>query len=370
MKPTTIGERIRDLRKKRDLTQEKLADFLGVSYQAVSKWECNLTSPDLGLIGPLTKLLGVTADELLGLTEEENDERRAYFDNEYKGYWKRNDFAANYEIAKQAVEEYPGDFKYLNWLANMEYYLAFEDEDYRQGVIPFEQLTHFQESINTSIRHSLTVYENAKEEELRNSALWGVILCYRVLNRPDEARHYAELYPEQDSTTRDDAMLLVLRGEERKKLKQKMLIDVMNRLDVVLDYFYEDGSLVDETDRVKETILHTLIPDGNYLGFAFKLFYLRIGQAKRAARAGDRNAALRLLKEAAGFGLEYDRAVQDGTMCFTAPLLNGYISSDPEYREGNFTCAGILRDEMGSEKAFDLIRSVPEFQALLAGTNA
>ena len=37
----TIGERIRDLRKKRDLTQEKLADFLGVSYQAVSKWECN-----------------------------------------------------------------------------------------------------------------------------------------------------------------------------------------------------------------------------------------------------------------------------------------------------------------------------------------
>ena len=37
MKTTTIGERIRDLRKKRDLTQEKLADFLGVSYQAVSK---------------------------------------------------------------------------------------------------------------------------------------------------------------------------------------------------------------------------------------------------------------------------------------------------------------------------------------------
>ncbi|MBR5679744.1 MAG: hypothetical protein IKX19_03755 [Clostridia bacterium] len=148
-----------------------------------------------------------------------------------------------------------------------------------------------------------------------------------------------------------------------------MLIDVMNRLDVVLDNFYEDDSLVDETDRVKETILHTLIPDGYYLCFAFKLFYIRIGQAKRTAKTGDRDAALRLLKEAAEFGVEYDRAVQDGTMCFTAPLLNGYVSSDPEYREGNFTCAGILRDEMEA-KAFDPIRDTPEFQALLAGTDA
>ena len=134
----TIGEKIRELRKKCDMTQEKLADFLGVSYQAVSKWECGLTSPDLGLIGPITKLFGVSADELLGLTKEENDERKAYFDSEYKGYWKRTDLKAGYETAKQAVEEYPGNMVYLNWLANMEYYLAF-DEDYLKG-IPYEYI--------------------------------------------------------------------------------------------------------------------------------------------------------------------------------------------------------------------------------------
>ena len=220
----TIGDRIKNLRKKTNMTQEDLANCLGVSYQAVSKWECNLTSPDLGLIGPLTKLLGVTADELLGLTEEENDERKAYFDSEYKGFWKRNDLQANYEIAKQAVEEYPGNFKYLGWLANMEYYMAFDD-DYRNGV-PYDQLTYFNEMIDKSIRHSLIVYENSKDEELRNSALWLLILSYKFSNRPDEARHYAELYPEKSSTTRDDAMLLVLTGEERVKLRQKMLIDV------------------------------------------------------------------------------------------------------------------------------------------------
>ena len=66
----TIGERIKQLRKKNDLTQEKLADYLCVSYQAVSKWECGLSSPDLALIVPLAKLLNVTTDELLGAVPE------------------------------------------------------------------------------------------------------------------------------------------------------------------------------------------------------------------------------------------------------------------------------------------------------------
>lgn len=366
MKSTTIGERIRDLRKKRDLTQEKLADFLGVSYQAVSKWECNLTSPDLGLIGPLTKLLGVTSDELLGLTEEENDERRAYFDSEYKGFWKRNDLQANYEIAKQAVEEYPGNFKYLEWLANMEYYMAFDD-DYRNGV-PYDQLTYFNDMMDKAIRHSLTVYENSEDEKLRNSALWLLILCYKFQNHPDEARHYAELYPDKTSTTRDDAMLLVLTGEERVKLRQKMLIDAFSRLIYVLEEF-DDDRLTEETEHLKETCIRALIPDGNYLRFALSLFYLRIGQARRAANEGDKTAVLRLLRDAAEFGSEYDRAVRDGTMAYTAPLLEGYVFFDPEYGEGYYTLAGELRDQMGC-KVFDPIRDTPEFQALLAGTDA
>ena len=61
----TIGEKIKELRKKHNITQEKLAEQLNVSYQAVSKWENNVANPDFSLIVPLAKLFKVTTDELL-----------------------------------------------------------------------------------------------------------------------------------------------------------------------------------------------------------------------------------------------------------------------------------------------------------------
>lgn len=76
----TIGERIKELRKKNDMTQEKLADYFGVSYQAVSKWENDITCPDISMILPLTRLLHVTADKLLGIDEAESDKRKAELD--------------------------------------------------------------------------------------------------------------------------------------------------------------------------------------------------------------------------------------------------------------------------------------------------
>lgn len=61
----TIGKRIALLRKQRGLTQEDLAERMGVSGQAVSKWENNLSCPDIALLSELSKTLGVTVDELL-----------------------------------------------------------------------------------------------------------------------------------------------------------------------------------------------------------------------------------------------------------------------------------------------------------------
>ena len=62
----TLGSRIAELRRKKNMTQEELAAELGVTPQAVSKWENDLSCPDITLLPQLARLFDVTTDELLG----------------------------------------------------------------------------------------------------------------------------------------------------------------------------------------------------------------------------------------------------------------------------------------------------------------
>lgn len=65
MMENTLGKRIAQLRKEKSLTQEELAQVMEVSAQAVSKWENDLTCPDITSLPKLAKILGVSVDELL-----------------------------------------------------------------------------------------------------------------------------------------------------------------------------------------------------------------------------------------------------------------------------------------------------------------
>lgn len=70
-----IGARIKSLRLSHSMTQEQLAQKLGVSAQAVSKWESGTNMPDIQLLPDLSVIFGVTIDELFAMTDECRMER-------------------------------------------------------------------------------------------------------------------------------------------------------------------------------------------------------------------------------------------------------------------------------------------------------
>ena len=70
MNQTTLGQRIAALRRQKDMTQETLAEALGVTPQAVSKWENDNSCPDIMLLPELAKMLEVTVDALLSGDQE------------------------------------------------------------------------------------------------------------------------------------------------------------------------------------------------------------------------------------------------------------------------------------------------------------
>lgn len=70
----TLGSNIRTARKKMGLTQEELASQIGVTPQAVSRWESSAGLPDISLIVPLAQILSVSTDTLFGLEETRQDD--------------------------------------------------------------------------------------------------------------------------------------------------------------------------------------------------------------------------------------------------------------------------------------------------------
>jgi len=73
MSNKTFGEMISSLRRKKNMTQNDLADKMNVTDKAVSKWERNLSCPDINSIPKLAEILGVSVEKLLNAqTKQEN----------------------------------------------------------------------------------------------------------------------------------------------------------------------------------------------------------------------------------------------------------------------------------------------------------
>lgn len=103
-----IGEVIRTYRKKKHMTQEEMARRLGVTAPAVNKWEMGNSMPDILLLAPIARLLGITVDELLSFREELTAEEISEFICELDARLKEEPLDQVFWWAKSRLEEYPG----------------------------------------------------------------------------------------------------------------------------------------------------------------------------------------------------------------------------------------------------------------------
>lgn len=108
-----LGEKIRNLRKAKNISQEKLASYLGVSFQAVSKWENGVTMPDVTMIPALASFFEITTDELFDFNVYETEQKvmkLCYEAAELRG----KDDARSEAMLREGLKQYPGNDIILN----------------------------------------------------------------------------------------------------------------------------------------------------------------------------------------------------------------------------------------------------------------
>ena len=112
----TIGTVIKKYRKNKGMTQEEMAARLGVTAPAVNKWEKGNTLPDVALLAPIARLLGITTDELLSFQDELTDEEINQYLSEIQKDLESKDFHDVFLSVMGKIEEYPNCEK-LIWQA-------------------------------------------------------------------------------------------------------------------------------------------------------------------------------------------------------------------------------------------------------------
>lgn len=126
-----LADNIKLYRKKMELTQESLAEALGVTVGAVSKWENGNNVPDVMMMMELADFFNISVDELLGydISSKNVDDICASIEKAYD----RLDFDRAVKEANEAMTRYPHNFKVLYTCGDLYYYKSVERKDRKKN---------------------------------------------------------------------------------------------------------------------------------------------------------------------------------------------------------------------------------------------
>lgn len=113
-----IGITIKNLRMKHKVTQDQLATFLGVTPQAISRWESETSYPDIELLPSIAEFFSVSTDDLLGLNRTEREKRLAVIYETIDMHNEIGSREAALPKAREFAAEFPSDERIQAFLAN------------------------------------------------------------------------------------------------------------------------------------------------------------------------------------------------------------------------------------------------------------
>ena len=289
LSPNSMGDVIRRCRKQKGMTQEALAQELNVTAQSVSKWENGQSMPDIGLLLPLAKVLGISVNELLGGDRRQELEKKFH-----------NALAWGEEfsllVSLEALEEFPDDRTFLYRRACDELFLG--ERDAKEN----PQRFFYQD---TAIRHFQELHFKYPEDETYTTML---IRGYRARGQMEEAEKLVKTLKNPENRT---AMLI---GEEKRRHKQEMLRRDMRTLCAHLSEYNTPESL--EAYRIITEAM--LGEDVMYQG-EYWLYYAKV--AEQCREKGDTEGFVNALTKAYEFAKQYDGIKRGVTPC-RAPLFD------------------------------------------------
>ena len=125
-----FAERLRKYRKEKDMTQEALAQVIGVSPQSVSKWECGDGYPDITLLPRIAHHFRITVDELIGNDElGQKADLDKFWDTVNNSYDKP---AEMLELCRRYYRKYPENYAIMNQIG----WILTENKDLLQNEMP------------------------------------------------------------------------------------------------------------------------------------------------------------------------------------------------------------------------------------------
>lgn len=206
-----IGEKLKKLRRSKDLTQEEVAAHLGISFQAISKWERGEGYPDITMLPILANYYQVTVDELIGMDEITSAKKLDAINLLWKENRQAQKHKENVELMRDALKSYPNNALLLIQLS-----ASLERLD---GTDP-EKREYLKESI--AVQEQILRY--CDDSDVRGAALFNIADAYYRYGDYEKALEYANKLPNLFKT-RETALVRILNDDEEKNKTAKSAIE-------------------------------------------------------------------------------------------------------------------------------------------------